>query len=237
MPLFLRTACRRADLVMCLNRAEVEHLVARGWADRPRIATVAHGVSDQFFLPERAPRRLRSLLFVAQWLPMKGVATLRDAFIRLARRHAELELVCAGTLVSANDVMAEFPEDVRPRIAVLPRVDRSALVGLYRQADVFVFPSHYEGFGVAIVEAMAARLPIVTTAVGVALDSLEDGTSALLVPKRDPHALTVALERLIDDAGLRRRLGEGAVAAAAAYREADRLREWADRLTGEGDGR
>jgi glycosyltransferase involved in cell wall biosynthesis len=233
MPVFLRTACRRADLVTCLNRAEGEFLVRRGWVDTRRIANVAHGVSDDFFLPERLQRPVRSLLFVAQWLPMKGVDTLSKAFTTLARRHPQLELVCAGTLVSTADVLASFPDDVRGRVTVLPRVDRRELVGVYQHADVFLFPSRYEGFGVALVEAMAARLPIVTTGVGVAQDALMDNESALVIPKGDPDALVRGVERIAEDAGLRQRLRAGAHAAAHAYREADRVREWADRLTGE----
>ena len=74
--------------------------------------------------------------------------------------------------------------EVRSRVRVVPRLDRLALVDLYREADIMVAPSLYEGFGVALVEAMAARLPIVTTRVGVAGDALTDGESALVIPTR-----------------------------------------------------
>jgi glycosyltransferase involved in cell wall biosynthesis len=230
MPFFLRTACRGAALVTCLNAAEREYLVSHGWADRTRIATVAHGVHDDFYQAAREPRPARTLLFVAQWLAMKGTEALCAAFTTLARRHSSLRLICAGTLASAETVSAAFPEDVRSRVVVVPRVDRVGLAALYRDADLFVFPSNYEGFGVALVEAMAARLPIVTTPVGVAADALADGESALIVPKRDPAAIVAAVERLIADDGLRSRLGAAAFAAAARYREEDRIREWADAI-------
>jgi glycosyltransferase involved in cell wall biosynthesis len=68
--------------------------------------------------------------------------------------------------------------------------------------------------------------------VGVALDALRDGDSALIIRKRHPEALVSAVDRLIADDGLRRKLGEGAYARAEAYRENDRLREWADTLIG-----
>jgi glycosyltransferase involved in cell wall biosynthesis len=150
----------------------------------------------------------------------------------LAHRHPDLELTCAGTLTAAADVLAGFPEDVRRRVRVLPRVDRDELATLYARADAFVFPSSYEGFGVALLEAMAARLPIVSTPVGVALDALRDNESALIISKRDPEALAAAVERLVADAGLRQRLGDGAYRMAETYRESDRLCEWADTLIG-----
>jgi glycosyltransferase involved in cell wall biosynthesis len=231
MPRFLRAACRGAALVTCLNSVERDTLVRAGWAPADRIVVVGHGVRDGFFAPPRPARPLRSLLFVAQWLPMKGIDALRAAFVELARRHPDLRLVCAGTLVSADDVRAGFPADVQPRVTVLPRVDQAALAALYRDADAFVFPSSYEGFGLALVEAMAARLPIVTTGVGVAADALADRESALVVPRRDPAAIVRAVEMLIADDRLRSRLGEGAHAAAARYREADRVRAWADALS------
>ena len=231
MPRFLRAACRGAARVTCLNSAEREFLIQSGWAPAERVVTVAHGVTEAFFLSARAPRPLRTLLFVAQWLPMKGIEALRTAFIELARRHPDLRLVCAGTLKPAEQVLAFFPADVRPRVTVLPRVEHGALAALYRDADAFLFPSSYEGFGLALVEAMAARLPIVTTAVGVAVDALTDRRSALFVALRNGTAIVEAVEALIRDPALRVDLGEAAAAAARAYREADCVGHWADALT------
>src|SRR5262245_43185465 len=230
MPFFLGTACRRAALVTCLNAAERDYLVERKWAEASRVAVVAHGVGEIFYLAERPPRPAQTLLFVAQWLPMKGTESLRAAFTDLARRHPTLRLVCAGTIAGADHVAGAFPEDVRPRVAVQPRVDREALVDLYRTADIFVFPSHYDGFGLALVEAMASRLPIVTTRVGVAADALRDEESAMFVPARDPSAIVRAVDRLIADDQLRSRLGAAAFAAAEGYRESSRVREWADMI-------
>jgi len=231
MPRFLRMACRDASRVTSLNAGEREFLIHAGWTAAARIVTVAHGVRDEFFLGPRPARPLRSLLFLAQWLPMKGIDALRAAFIELARRHEDLRLVCAGTLAPAADVLSAFPADVRSRVTVAPRVDQGALIAMYRDADAFVFPSSYEGFGLALVEAMAARLPIVTTPVGVAADALTDRRNALFVPPRDSAAIVNAVETLIRDPTLRSDLGEAAGVAAGSYREADRVREWADALT------
>ena len=189
MPFMLRTACRHATRVMCLNTLEKDYLVRRGWVGADRVDVVFHGVPAEFFLPERPARQARTLLFVGQWLPMKGVGYLRDAFVELAHRHPDIRLICAGTLAPAEVVLADFPPVVRPRVTVIPRLERLALVDVYREADVMIAPSLYEGFGVALVEAMAARLPIVTTRVGVAADALADGESALIIPTRHAQAI------------------------------------------------
>jgi glycosyltransferase involved in cell wall biosynthesis len=231
MPLFLRRACRGAALVTCLNSAERQFVIEHGWAPADRVVTVAHGVRDDFFVADRPARPVRKLLFVGQWLPMKGAGYLRGAFTWLARRHPDLHLVCVGTLADRPVVLDGFPLDVQERVTVLPRVDQAALPAIYRDADLFVFPSSYDGFGLALVEAMAARLPIVTTAVGVASDALRHGESALVVPKRDAPALAEAVDRLIDDGDLRQRLGAAAQQTARNYRERDCVRAWAHALT------
>ena len=220
MPAFLKTACRTAAGVTCLNRAEAYYLVSRQWVAERDVHVLAHGVPPEFFVPARTPRPIHTLLFVAQWLPMKGTRYLRDAAATLLASDPSMRLVCAGTLSPEESVKAEFPEPLRERVTVLPRVDQATLARLYRDADVFVFPSLYEGFSRAIVEAMASRLPIVCTSVGVAADALRHDGTAIIVPKRDADALDKAVRRLQSDPALAERLANAAADAAQEYSQA-----------------
>ena len=217
MPLFLSVACRTASRVVCTNQSEAEFLVSRRWVAPKNVHVLAHGVPPEFFAPSRLPRAVRTLLFVGQWLPMKGIRYLREAAITLLGGDSDLQLICAGTLVSEDSVKAAFPEGMHSRIAVFPRVDQPALTRLYRDADIFIFPSLYEGFSRAIVEAMASRLPIVCTSVGVATDALRHDESALIVPKRDAAALVAAVRRIQSDSVLSQRLSAAAGEAAQPY--------------------
>jgi glycosyltransferase involved in cell wall biosynthesis len=219
MPWMLRTACRTADAVTCLNKAEAKFLVDRNWASPAQVRVVAHSVPEEFFAPPRASRPLRSILFVGQWLPMKGIRYLRDAAVTLLQGDAQMRLVCAGTLASEEAVLADFLPSLHARVVVRPRVEPSTLAALYGEADVFVFPSLYEAFSRAVAEAMASRLPIVTTAVGVAADALRTEESALIVPKRSAAAIVDAIQRLKGEAGFAARLADAAAAAAAPYRQ------------------
>ena len=124
MPFMLRTACRYATRVTCLNSLEQDYLVRHGWVTPDRVDVVFHGAPPEFYLAERPVRQARTLLFVGQWLPMKGVTYLRDAFTEIAQRHPEVKLICAGTLASADTVLAGFPPVVRPRVTVVPRLER-----------------------------------------------------------------------------------------------------------------
>jgi glycosyltransferase involved in cell wall biosynthesis len=86
-------------------------------------------------------------------------------------------------------------------------VPHAELERLYARAAVVACPSRREGFGVACLEAMAHGRPVVATSVGGLLDLVVDGETGIVVPPRDPTALRSALERLLGDPELRRRLG------------------------------
>jgi len=86
--------------------------------------------------------------------------------------------------------------------------ERGDVDELLSASDMFILPSHQEGFSNALLEAMAARLPVIATAVGGNSDAVVEGETGSLVPVRDPRALAAAILRLARDSGLRASLGE-----------------------------
>src|SRR5262249_49772295 len=113
-------------------------------------------------------------------------------------------------------------------------VSHRELLHLHRHADIFVFPTLSEGFGLAVAEAMASGLPIVTTPTGAALDYLHHLDSALFVPPREPGAIATSVERLLGDTSLREKLGRAAQQAAERLRPEKSWREYGlhlERLT------
>ncbi len=124
---------------------------------------------------------------------------------RLSREKGVLELVEAAAglrLVVAGDgpLRARVPQ----ARGFIPHAELEAL---YARAAVVACPSHREGFGVACAEAMAHGRPVVASEVGGLRDLVVDGETGLLVPPRDVSALREALQRLLADRELRRRLG------------------------------
>jgi glycosyltransferase involved in cell wall biosynthesis len=218
----LRLSCRRSAHVTCSNAEERQYLLDHGWATPGRLSVQSHGVPAFFFVDDRefAPRATR-LLIVSQWIDRKGIRHVVDAFSSLARKYDDVELVCCGTIVPESGVRHDFPPDVRARVTVKPSLVQSELASVDRDADIFIHAALTEGYGNAIAEAMAAALPIVVTPVGVAIDFLEHERDCLIVPKGDPEALAAAIERLLDDAALRRRLGTAARRSAEALRTVD----------------
>jgi glycosyltransferase involved in cell wall biosynthesis len=142
---------------------------------------------------------------------------------RLSTEKGVLELVEAArglNLVVAGD------GPLRPQVpGARGFVRHDELQGLYARAAVVACPSRREGFGVACLEAMAHARPVVATGVGGLRDLVVDGETGLVVPPRDPAALRAALERLLADPELRRRLGSAGRERAREYFSWDAVTE------------
>jgi glycosyltransferase involved in cell wall biosynthesis len=127
---------------------------------------------------------------------------------RLSREKGVLELVEAARGLNLV-VVGDGP--LRDQVpGAHGFVEHDALERLYDRAAVVVCPSHREGFGVVCAEAMAHGRPVVASAVGGLLDLVVDGETGVLVPPGDVGALRRALERLLGDGELRRRMGQAA---------------------------
>ena len=94
---------------------------------------------------------------------------------------------------------------------------------LLAACDIVVQPSHWEGFGLVLVEAMAARRPVVATAVSAIPEVVRDGETGLLVPPHDPDALARALLQLCGDPEHRTRLGAAGAARVQSHFTAERM--------------
>lgn len=230
MPHMLRRACRRSDLVLCLNEQERDALIAGGYTTAGRVKVVWHDAPDGFLQAHDYRACADTLLCVMQWLPTKGTAYLVEAFSRVARARPGLRLVVAGSIISGADVARDFPEDVRARLEVYPSFDEARERALLARADLFVHPSLSEGFSRAVIGALAAGLPVITTRTGFAVDRLVDGVDAAIVPVADAAALADAIERLAGDQPARRRLGEAGQAHARRLADADGIGELIDHL-------
>lgn len=145
-----------------------------------------------------------SILFVGRHEPRKGLATLLEA---MARLPADVTLLVAGDGPQTDDLRRRHGHD--GRIRWLGRISDEEKAGYLRGVDVFCAPSTGgESFGVVLLEAMAASVPIVASDLPGYRNVAQPDRHALLVPPDDVAALAQALERALGDAPLRRRLVE-----------------------------
>jgi len=157
------------------------------------------------------------LLSIGSVVPGKGY----DLLIVAAARIADLSwrLTIAGDRTRNLAAAARLDADISAtglgdRVAVLGAVPPERIIELYLASDLFVLASRFEGYGMALAEAIAHGLPVVSTMAGAIPDTVPAGTG-LLVPPDDAAALAQALRRLVSDRAERQRLATNARAAAA----------------------
>jgi glycosyltransferase involved in cell wall biosynthesis len=157
------------------------------------------------------------LLSIGSVLPVKGYDLLIAAVARL--NEMPWRLTIAGDRTRNPATASQLDADIEAygvgdRVAVLGAIAPERVIELYLASDVFVLASRFEGYGMALSEAIAHGLPVVSTMVGAIRDTVPPGTG-LLVPPNDAAALAGALRRLISDPNERQRLATNARAAAA----------------------
>ena len=208
----LRRVLRAADTVVALGKQECQAL--RAFEPQARVERIPHAVAalpaEALAVRSMAAPELQ-LLFLGRLDAAKGLYELLDAVDLLVRAGRQTRLVIAG----------DGPEEarLRSRIADLKLQARVELAGprfgadkqaLLSQAHVFVLPSYREGLPYALLEAMAAGMAPVVSAVGAVPDVVGHGEHGLLVAPQSTDQLVDALARLHNDRGLLARLGAAA---------------------------
>lgn len=186
--------------------------LVRECAPRARVEVVANPVR----LAPRAPGRQAEagrILFLGRIEPAKGVGDLLQACAGLAARHPALRLVLggAGELEWAHRLAAGL--GIADRVDLPGWLDADARAAQLARAWLFCLPSHAEALPMAMLEAMAAGVPVVATRVGGIPEAVADGALGLLVAPHDAAALAGAIERLLLERALHARLACAARAA------------------------
>ncbi|MEP7120441.1 MAG: glycosyltransferase family 4 protein [Byssovorax sp.] len=230
-----RTLLDAASRVI-VTSATTLRAVADAGVDRARIRAVLPG-RDR--LGERSEPPLPSvdgavrLLFLGSITPRKGVLALVRAMESLPS-HATLTLIGPADrdlayAAAVRAAVARSPARARIRVTgALPDADVAAALASH---DLFVLPSLHEGFGIAVAEALAHGLGVISTTAGAIPEVVRDGREAILVPPGDERALAAALVRVVRDPALREAMASAAIARAAELpRWKDTQREFADAL-------
>ncbi len=214
-----RLSARWTTRIIGLNRLETEAYLAVGIGRALQHDQIPNGIELERFAPlpepERTQRRSDAglgadevvMITVGRLVPVKDQRTQIEALAQMGidREAWRLWIVGEGPERAPLEELSR-QKGLTDRVIFLgQRDDVPDLLGL---ADLFLLTSINEGFGLVLVEAMACALPVVATRVGGIPEVVADGTSGILVPAGDLPALARALERLIANPELRRRMGE-----------------------------
>lgn len=199
---------RRARRLICVSQATRQDALRFMDADPQRCIVVYEGVDRQVFYPETPlqPADPPYVLFVGGDYPNKNRPAALAAFTLLTQStHLPHHLVLVGRdATTEGELLQRYPGLDLSRVRRLEQVSQAELARLYRRADLFLFPSTCEGFGLPVLEAMASGAPVVTSTAS----SLPEvgGEAALLVDPYDPHALAAAMIQVLADPALHSRL-------------------------------
>ncbi len=213
---------RRADRIVCISEATAGDVVRELGVERERISIVHPGVDEAFFHATPVPPAILGgapyVLAVGTLNERKNLGVLIDAFAKVVERNRELRLVIVGSPDrDAERIRQRIRErGIEQRAVLLGFASDEELPGIVAAATVLVFPSLFEGYGMPVVEAMAAGTPVIASSdpsIGEAT-----GGAAVRSDPRDAAALADALAKLVRSESDQRRL----IAAGRAFAETRR---------------
>lgn len=206
-----RLLARRATRILAITEALRRFSVERVGLPAGKLAVVHYGLDEPppSWGPNpdlRLPDDARLLVAVARLVEQKGLDVAVRALPAIRAEHPQAVLVVAGEGPERARLEALAGElDVRDALVLPGRAGDVA--ALLRRADVFVHPARWEGFGLVLLEAMLASLPVVATRVSSVPEIVVDSETGVLVDRERPDLLAGAVSSLLRDAELRRALG------------------------------
>jgi glycosyltransferase involved in cell wall biosynthesis len=207
-----RTAVRRFDRVVACSESVRRFLVDEYGCPPSKVECIVNGWSGSPILNGDKPDA-PTVVCVANFRPKKRHDLLLDAFARVRERFPNARLLLLG-----DGPLLDQARDTAGRLGVTDRVEFAGSVDIWprlARSHVFALPSDYEGLPLAVLEAMAAGLPVVASAVEGNVDVVRPGVNGYLIPPDDSEALAERLILLLSDSGLRERMAAAARATAA----------------------
>jgi len=216
-------ALQKADHVTATGMRLASATLAYMPKARP-VTVVPYGVDvDRFAMQERPVRAEPVIGTMSRLSQEKGLSVLLDAAARLHHEGRTFQLLIAGDGPERQKLQRQAQRlGIAATTDFRGEVRHDHVPAVLGEMDVFAMPSLAEGFGVAALEAAATGLPVVASNVHGIPDVVDQDRTGLLVPSRDSAALAAELARLLDDAGLRARMGAaGRAFVEARYRWGD----------------
>jgi glycosyltransferase involved in cell wall biosynthesis len=201
---------RQANAIIVLGQFWQNYLVENLHQPADKVHIVPNGVPDPGPKPTTPADERLNILFAGEVGHRKGVGDLIEALGRPNLRELAWHLTIAGSGEIDSHRERAQRLGIADRVTFLGWVDLNQVTRLMRTAHIFALPSYQEGLPMAIIEAMANALPVVTTPVGSIPDMIRDGDTGLLVPPGDPTALSEAFLHLLRSFDLRAKIGVSA---------------------------
>jgi glycosyltransferase involved in cell wall biosynthesis len=204
----------RARICIGTNRKSVDNLIAAGAApenvlEAPQMHEAKHFAAKVAAAVRTSAPPSPRLLYVGGITERKGVDLLLRAFLLVAKRHPDslLRIVGEGPLQPRLERMAT-DSGVAGRVEFAGFVNYEEIHTEYARADIFILPTLEDAFGVVVVEALAAGVPVVCSPFAGAADYLQDGETGFIVDPADTPGMAERIGLLLSDPALRKKFSE-----------------------------
>jgi glycosyltransferase involved in cell wall biosynthesis len=204
------TNLKRAGVVIANSRYTADIISSKYGIRKDKFRVVYKGLTDREF--PHAKKVRGQALFVGGNLECKGVREMLLATKSILRRHPQFRVLIAGGMRDGTYVT--YLRECARRMGLeksgqfLGHVEHKALLRMFSESELFILPTYREGLGQAVIEAMAAGLPVISTTVGGVPEIVESGREGLLVPPQDEKALADAMDAMLSDMPRAREMGQ-----------------------------
>lgn len=200
---------RQALFVSCISYYCRSQLMLFCPSDQwPKLHIVHCAVDLQRFTPVIHQPNSKKLLYTGRLSAAKGLPILFQAMAQVVPHHPDVALTLVGDGLDRT-ALETLAADLKltPYIKFVGYQSQEAVCQYLHNSDIFVLPSFSEGLPVALMEALAAGVPVITTAIAGISELVEDGMNGYLIPPGAMEPLVLRLEQLLSDANLRQQMG------------------------------
>ena len=207
-----RHSCRRADKIIAISESTKRDIIRYFGTSADRIEVVYQSINPIYYEQQENPReKLKNynlpekyILYVGSLNSRKNLLGLLEAYVMLPKEH-RLPMVVVGNGSSYKDKVLKFIDDnlISDQVIMLDSVrDTQTLQAFYQCAELFVYPSFYEGFGLPVTEALLSGTPVITSNVSSLPEAGGDG--ALYIDPAEPREISASISRVLSDDELRK---------------------------------
>ncbi len=191
-----RWAFTMADAFVSGAQVDADHLASRGLLPAARCAAVAPGLDDAYLQADWTRPKEHKFIYLGTWTTRKDPETLMAAAEHILAADPDVEFHILGAWGAERKILQEIPAEMQRRLVIHPKLDETRMVEILSTSKVLLFPSLYEGLGMATTEAMACGCAVVVTPTGFGA-SIRNGIDGMVCPFGDAEKMAAAVLHLL----------------------------------------
>ncbi len=203
---YYSNVAKKSDVIVADSLSTKNDLIQLLHIDKDKIKVIYPGVDTVRFHPvDKMPSTIKKILYLGGLTKRKGIYEVIYAFNKLLKTRTDVKLLIGGGGEESSKVQKKIKElKIDKYVEYLGFVAESDLPSLYHQADIFVYPSKYEGFGYTVLEAMACGIPVITSNTSSLPEIV--GDAAITVDPTNREELYTKMTYLLDNESVQKEL-------------------------------